>query len=200
MTTLLYLHGYNSSSQSKKALQTKHWIASNFPDVGFICPDLPPFADCAMKLLNSIVEAKLSPPIGLIGSSMGGFFATCLIEKYNLRGVLINPAVSPARGLEIWLGDNENYITGDKWTLRSHDIKEFNKIDPPKIRRQGNYLVFVQTGDKVLDYRDAETRYTGNRIVVEQGGDHSFKDYDQRLNDIFRFLFTVTSTNKIRMP
>ena len=195
MTTLIYLHGYNSSSQSKKALQTKHWIASNAPDVDFICPDLPPFADCAIKLLNSIVETKSSSPIGLIGSSMGGFFATCLIEKYNLRGVLINPAVSPARGLESWLGDNQNYITGDKWTLRSRDIREFFKIDPPKIRRQGNYLVFIQTGDEVLDYRDAETRYTGNRIVVEQGGNHSFKDYDQRLSDIFRFLFTVTPTN-----
>tara|TARA_B100001063_G_scaffold231194_1_gene245103 strand:- start:37 stop:624 length:588 start_codon:yes stop_codon:yes gene_type:complete len=195
MTTLIYLHGYNSSSQSKKALQTKHWIASNAPDVNFICPDLPPFADCAFKLLNSIVETKSSSPIGLIGSSMGGFFATCLIEKYNLRGVLINPAVSPARGLESWLGENQNYITGDKWTLRSQDIREFIKIDPPKIRRQGNYLVFIQTGDEVLDYRDAETRYTGNRIVVEQGGNHSFKDYDQRLSDIFRFLFTVTPTN-----
>ncbi len=195
MTTLIYLHGYNSSSQSKKALQTKHWIASNAPDVNFICPDLPPFADCAIKLLNSIVETKSSSPIGLIGSSMGGFFATCLIEKYNLRGVLINPAVSPARGLESWLGENQNYITGDKWTLRSQDIREFIKIDPPKIRRQGNYLVFIQTGDEVLDYRDAETRYTGNRIVVEQGGNHSFKDYDQRLSDIFRFLFTVTPTN-----
>ena len=195
MTTLIYLHGYNSSSQSKKALQTKHWIASNAPDVNFICPDLPPFADCAFKLLNSIVETKSSSPIGLIGSSMGGFFATCLIEKYNLRGVLINPAVSPARGLESWLGENQNYITGDKWTLRSQDIREFIKIDPPKIRRQGNYLVFIQTGDEVLDYRDAETRYTGNRIVVEQGGNHSFKDYDQRLSDIFRFLFTLTPTN-----
>ena len=102
MTSLLYLHGYNSSSQSKKALQTKHWIASNAPYVDFICPDLPPFADCAMKLLNTIVEARSSRPLGLIGSSMGGFFATCLIEKYDLRGVLFNPAVSPARGLESW--------------------------------------------------------------------------------------------------
>tara|TARA_Y100000385_G_scaffold290623_1_gene364577 strand:+ start:1787 stop:2374 length:588 start_codon:yes stop_codon:yes gene_type:complete len=195
MTTLLYLHGYNSSSQSKKALQTQHWIASNAPYVDFICPDLPPFADCAMKLLNTIVEARSSRPLGLIGSSMGGFFATCLIEKYDLRGVLINPAVSPARGLESWLGVNENYITGNQWTLRSQDIKEFNKIDPPKIRRQGNYLVFVKTGDEVLDYQDAETRYTGNKIVVEQGGDHSFKDYDQKLSDIFRFLFTINSTN-----
>ena len=195
MPTLLYLHGFNSSSQSKKALQTKHWIASNAPNVKFICPDLPPFANQAIKMLKSVVEAHLSEPVCIVGSSMGGFFATCLIEQYNLRGVLINPAVSPARGLEKWLGQNTNYINGEKWVFENHHIEEFQRLDPTEIQRQSNYLVFLQTGDEVLDYRDAETRYTGAKIVIEQGGDHSFLNYDNHLLDIYRFLLADTKTN-----
>jgi predicted esterase YcpF (UPF0227 family) len=190
MATLLYVHGYNSSSQSKKALQTKHWIASNAPDVRFICPDLPPFADRAMTILKSIVKTRSFGEIGLIGSSMGGFFATCLAEKYDLRAVLINPAVSPARGLGSWLGENINYVTGDKWVLKPKHIEEFKNMDPSKIKRLGNYLVFVQTGDEVLDYQDAETRYTGSNVIVEQGGNHAFTGYGQKLNDIYKFLIT----------
>ena len=190
MATLLYVHGYNSSSQSKKALQTKHWIASNAPDVSFICPDLPPFADRAMTILKSIVKTRSFGEIGLIGSSMGGFFATCLAEKYDLRAVLINPAVSPARGLGSWLGENINYVTGDKWLLKPKHIEEFKNMDPSKIKRLGNYLVFVQTGDEVLDYQDAETRYTGSNVIVEQGGNHAFTGYGQKLNDIYKFLIT----------
>ena len=195
MPTLLYLHGFNSSSQSKKALQTKHWIASNAPNVKFICPDLPPFANRAIKMLKSIVEAHLPEQVCIVGSSMGGFFATCLIEQYNLRGVLVNPAVSPARGLEKWLGQNTNYINGEKWVFKNHHIEEFQRLDHTEIRRQRNYLIFLQTGDEVLDYRDAETRYTGAKIVIEQGGDHSFMDYDNHLLDIYRFLLADAKTN-----
>jgi hypothetical protein len=194
MPTLLYLHGFNSSSQSKKALQTRRWINDHAPHVKFVCPDLPPFGSLAIKEVELILDTSLSQPVCLIGSSMGGFFATVLVEQYNLRGVLINPAVSPARGLKSWLGENENYSTGQKWILENHHIEEFRTLDPYEIKNKANYLVFLQTGDEVLNYRDAETRYTGANIVIEQGGDHSFLDYDRHLSDIYRFLFTDAKT------
>ena len=194
MPTLLYLHGFNSSSQSKKALQTRRWIKDHAPHVKFVCPDLPPFGSLAIKEVELILDTSLSQPVCLIGSSMGGFFATVLVEQYNLRGVLINPAVSPARGLKSWLGENENYSTGQKWILENHHIEEFRTLDPYEIKNKANYLVFLQTGDEVLNYRDAETRYTGANIVIEQGGDHSFLDYDRHLSDIYRFLFTDAKT------
>ena len=188
MPTLLYLHGFNSSSQSKKALQTQHWLAVNAPEVEFICPDLPPFADQAFAIIESVVKACKDKKIVVIGSSMGGFYATCLIERYNMPGVLINPAVSPARGLNSWIGENKNYITGEKWVFEKRHVIEFEMLDPLVIRQSKNYMVLLQTADEILDYRDAQTRYQGARLVIEEGGDHSFMHYEQHLPDIYEFL------------
>jgi predicted esterase YcpF (UPF0227 family) len=195
MSALLYLHGFNSSPQSKKAIQTKQWLALNAPDIKFLCPSLPPFGIAALKMLQSIVEDHLPEPVFVVGSSMGGFFATCLIEQYNLRGVLINPVVSPARGLDHWLGENANYVTGEKWVFEEKHIDEFRQIDPSHVNHLANYLVLLQTGDEVLDCRDAQARYTGAKIILEQGGDHGFIDYDQHLVAIHQFLISDLTTN-----
>lgn len=188
---LLYLHGFNSSPQSKKALQTQRWFSENAPEIKFVCPALPPFADSAIGLLRSLIENQQPEPVYLVGSSMGGFFATCLAEQYGLRAVLINPAVSPGRGLRDWLGENSNYITGEKWTFKPQHIEEYLALDPREIKYKSNYRVLLQTGDKVLDYRDAQARYQGCDIVTEQQGDHSFINYYQHLTAIHQFLTAV---------
>ena len=117
MSMLLYLHGFNSSPQSKKAVETQRWMVKNTPAIKFICPQLSPYASDVMSELRLIVEAYLPQPIFLVGSSMGGFFATCLAEQYNLPAVLINPAVNPGSGLHSWLGENENFMTGERWNF-----------------------------------------------------------------------------------
>ena len=188
MPTLLYLHGFNSSPQSKKALQTQSWFTHHAPEITFICPPLPPYANSAMAMLTGLIEDCAEQPVYLVGSSMGGFFATCLSERYNLRAVLINPAVSPGRGLDKWLGENENYSTGEKWTFEPRHIDEYIKLDPDSLDIKNNYHVLLQSGDQVLDYRDAQIRYQGCSIVTEEGGDHSFIHYEQHLADIHQFL------------
>lgn len=188
MPTLLYLHGFNSSPQSKKARQTQSWFAHNAPEITFICPPLSPFANHVMATLEAIIEDRAEQPIYLVGSSMGGFFATCLIERYNLRGVLINPAVSPGRGLDSWLGENANYMTGEKWIFEPQHIDQYLTLDPDCLVHKNNYHVLLQSGDQVLDYRDAQIRYQGSSIVIEEGGDHSFINYEQHLAGIHRFL------------
>ena len=147
MPTLLYLHGFNSSPESAKAQQTQQWFGKNAPGIEFICPSLPPYADQAMALLCEIVEARLPEPVFLIGSSMGGFFATCLAEQYGLRAVLINPAVSPGRGLDKWLGENRNYTTDEKWVFEPQHIAEYIALDPGDIKDKSHYKVLLQTGD-----------------------------------------------------
>ena len=179
MPTLLYLHGFNSSPESAKAQQTQQWFGQNAPGIEFICPSLPPYADQAMALLCEIVEARLPEPVFVIGSSMGGFYASCLAERYvefDVAAVLINPAVSPARGLDKWLGENSNYHSGETWLFEPHHIDEYQRWDPTAIKNKNNYLVLLQSGDEVLDYRDAEQRYQGCKIILESGGDHSFID------------------------
>jgi len=195
MSTLLYLHGFNSSPQSKKAIQTQQWLADHAPQLQFHCPSLPPFANQVMTLLQALIEEILPAPVYLVGSSMGGFFATCLAEQYDLRTVLINPAVNPARGLHNWLGENHNYVTGEPWTLLPQHIDEYAALNPGERLRRKNYKVLLQTGDEVLDYRDAEHRYRGCQVLTEKGGDHSFIDYQAHLPAIYRFLTDAKREN-----
>ena len=199
MPALLYLHGFNSSPASAKAQQTQQWFAQNAPEIEFICPELPPYADRAMALLCAIVNAQRSDSIWVIGSSMGGFYATCLVEKFgseNIAAVLINPAVSPARGLDKWLGENSNYHSGETWLFEPQHIDEYRRWDPQVIKKQKNYLVLLQSGDEVLDYRDAQQRYTGCNIILESGGDHSFIDYHRHLETIHQFLVSTFPCNQ----
>ncbi|MGB0668875.1 MAG: YqiA/YcfP family alpha/beta fold hydrolase [Porticoccaceae bacterium] len=195
MPMLLYLHGFNSSPQSKKAMETRDWCADHAPELTFVCPALPPFAESAMGILRSLIERQLPEPVYLIGSSMGGFFATCLAEQYNLRAVLINPAVSPGRGLHSWLGENSNYHTGETWIFEPRHIDQYSALDPDEIRYKNNYKVLLQTGDEVLDYRDAQRRYQGADISIEQQGDHSFINYHQHLESIIQFLMSTPAAN-----
>ena len=191
MSMLLYLHGFNSSPQSKKAIETEQWMELNAPQVQFCCPQLSPYASQVMERLRLLVEAHLPQPVYLVGSSMGGFFATCLAEQYNLPAVLINPAVNPGSGLHSWLGENRNFVTGERWVFKPEHIEEYVKLNPKKIERKQNYKLLLQTGDEVLDYRQAQQHYSGCFIVTEAGGDHSFVDYQQHLPANIEFLTHV---------
>ena len=191
MSMLLYLHGFNSSPQSKKALETGRWMKLNTPDIKFCCPQLSPYASDAMNTLKALVEAYLPDPVYLVGSSMGGFFATCLVEQYNLPAVLINPAVNPSSGLHSWLGENRNFITGERWFFEVQHIEQYRDLNPQQIKCQKNYKILLQTGDEVLDYRHAQERYKGCAIETEVGGDHSFVDYQQHIPAILKFLTHV---------
>ena len=191
MSMLLYLHGFNSSPQSKKALETGRWMKLNTPDIEFCCPQLSPYASEAMDTLKALVEDYLPEPVYLVGSSMGGFFATCLVEQYNLPAVLINPAVNPSSGLHSWLGENRNFITGERWFFEPQHIEQYRDLNPQQIKCQKNYKILLQTGDEVLDYRHAQERYKGCAIETEVGGDHSFVDYQQHIPAILKFLIHV---------
>ena len=136
-----------------------------------------------------MVENIGSRPVYLIGSSMGGFFATNLIEKYGMKGVLINPVVRPARGLESYLGLHKNYHNDQEWCLETHHIKEYSAWTRSSITNKMNFMVLLQSGDEVLDYRDAVDYYDGCSITIERGGEHAFSNYNDYLEDIFQFLF-----------
>ena len=195
MSMLLYLHGFNSSPQSKKAVETQRWMVKNTSATKFICPQLSPYASDVMNELRQIVEAYLPRPIFLVGSSMGGFFATCLAEQYNLPAVLINPAVNPGSGLHSWLGENKNFVTGERWVFEPEHIEEYVRLHPEKIERKQNYKLLLQTGDEILDYRLAQHRYQGCHIETEDGGDHSFVDYQRHLPANMEFLTNALKTN-----
>lgn len=188
MYLLLYLHGFNSSPDSRKAQLSADWFARHAPHIEFVCPQLPPYGFAAIERLNTLVEGRDSRNVFLIGSSMGGFFATFLIEKYGFRGVLINPAVRPAAGLDRFLGNHRNYHSGEEWVFTQAHIDEYRHLECAAIEKKSNVLVLLQTDDEVLDYRLAVQHYRGCDMVVESGGGHAFSTYAGHLGTILEFL------------
>ncbi len=188
MAVLLYIHGFLSSPLSFKAQQTAQWLAVAHPDIEFICPQLTPYPARAQQLLESIIEQRLPEPIYLMGSSLGGFWATWLAEKYDLRAVLINPAVRPQEFMPAYLEvDLKSYHTDDSYRLSAPHIDEIIAVDVP-VARPHNYWLLVQTGDETLDYRHAVQKYAHCKQTIEDGGDHSFQGFERYLAECITFF------------
>ncbi|MCV6604437.1 MAG: alpha/beta fold hydrolase [Porticoccaceae bacterium] len=185
---LLYLHGFNSSPLSFKSEATRRWLAQHHPDVQFLCPQLHNYPEQAVAQLEDLI-AKCDTAPAFAGSSMGGFFATYLAEKYALKAVLINPAVRPWRGMHEYVGENANYHSGETWVMEPHHVEQYRQFEVETLTRPKNLWALLQSDDEVLDYRDAEQKYAACKLTVEQGGDHSFQGYERYLPKIYEFLF-----------
>ena len=190
MPHLIYIHGFLSSPASHKAVQVKQWLADNRADIHYHCPFLTAYPAQTRDTLEKLVESLLPDPVYLMGSSLGGYWATWLVEKYRLRAVLINPAVN----LDLLKSDEYvnvellNYHTDDSYTLTEQDIEDLIAVDVRKITQHDSYWLMAQTGDETLDYRLAVKKYTDCKQLIEEGGDHSFQHFEQHLNDAIDFL------------
>jgi hypothetical protein len=148
----------------------------------YACPALPPRAGEAVQAIEKLVSAGVC----FVGSSLGGFYATYLAEKHDLRAVLINPAIEPHVGLRAYLGPQKNLHTGQPYELTEAHLREWEKLYAPRITPQ-RYLLLVETGDEVLDYRQAVARYAGAEQEVVEGGDHSLQSFPRHLPRILEF-------------
>ena len=184
---VLYLHGFKSSPQSVKAQQTQSYLIEYFPNIEFFCPQLPCEPLEAIKVLEGIICTYSESHWHFIGSSLGGFYATYLSEKYQCKAVLINPAVKPYLLLQDYLGEHINPYTNEAFTVTSRYIEDLYQLSVQDIS-QKQYLLMVQQGDEVLDYQQAVDKYQGNQLIIQQGGDHSFVNYDKMLPVIKKFL------------
>jgi len=184
---ILYIHGFNSSPKSMKAVQTKQYFEEYFPEISFHCPQIASSPNGAIEQLDQIIAEHKNDQWLLMGSSLGGYFSTYFAEKYQLKAVLINPAVKPYLLLSDIIGEQTNPYTGEVYQVTTDYIEHLKVLDIEKIQ-QNNYLVMVQTGDEVLDYRQATDKYAQSTLIVQEGGDHSFINFEQMLPDIVKFF------------
>lgn len=183
---IVYLHGFNSSPASGKARQLGEHLAAIGRAADYLCPAL---ANSPRDAIAQ-VEAALAPhsgPVTLVGSSLGGFYATHLAEKHGWKAVLVNPAVHAHLLLRGALGPQKNWHTGETWELTEAHLAELAALDVPAITRPERYLLLAQTGDEVLDYRDAVAYYAGARHLIEDGGDHGFAGFERHFQTILDF-------------
>lgn len=184
---ILYIHGLNSSSGSSKAQQLWGWLRSQGREKDFACPDLPHRPVQAITLLEETM-ASSPTPVRLIGSSLGGFYATVLAARHpSLKAALINPAVHPQLLLREALGPNRNYYTEESYDFTQAHLDELAGLDLPQPGYPENLLLLVETGDSVLDYRDAVNYYRNCHQMIFQGGDHGFTRFAELLPFIDAF-------------
>lgn len=183
---LIYIHGFNSSAQSGKARELAAWMSARGLGEAYACPDLPPRPSQAIALLESLIAASRGPA-KLIGSSLGGFYATWLAEKYDLKAVLLNPCVGCHEKLAAYVGQTQkNWHTGEEYVFGDEHLAELQALAVTPARPD-KFLLLVETGDEVLDYREAVVFFAGARQVVLEGGDHGFTRFTEYLPSILEF-------------
>ncbi len=188
-THLLYLHGFRSSPRSFKAQRLQAWLAAHRPEVHWWCPQLPPSPRAAMALVRQGIEAWPAASSAVLGSSLGGFYATAVAQATGWPAVLLNPAVDPARDLAAYIGELTAFHAPEEHFLfRAEYIDELRQLAVPAITHPERFFAIIAKGDEVLDWREMAARYAGAQIRLLEGGDHALSDFDAHLPPILRFL------------
>jgi len=182
---ILYIHGLNSSPLSKKASQ----LSAALERIGMAdrlrVPALHHHPRQALVQLEEAIT-ELGRPL-LVGSSLGGYYATHLAERHGLKALLINPAVTPHRRFDGYLGPQTNLYSGEVWDLTEDHVVALGELEVPPPQDVERYQVWLQTGDETLDYRDAEAFYRGCALRIRAGGDHGFQGFAERLPALLAF-------------
>ena len=183
---IVYLHGFNSSPASHKAqVMKKHMQDAGLAQL-YACPALPDTPAEAIRVVETAIEGRDPRYLTVIGSSLGGFYATYLAETLGCRAVLINPAITPHIGLQAYLGTQKNLHTGEPYELTRAHLEGWRRLLLERVDPE-RYLLLLETGDEVLDWRAAARKYEGARMVVRDGGDHTLQSFPEHIERILAF-------------
>ncbi len=184
---LIYIHGFNSSARSGKARELGEWLARRGLTEAYACPDLPHRPAAAIALLQDLI-ARGRGEVKLVGSSLGGFYATWLAEQFGVKAVLINPCVACDDKLADQVGiEQRNWHSGETYTFTPAHLDELRALRVARPSRPEHFLLLAETGDDVLDYREAVDYYRGARQIVLPGGDHGFTRFAEYIPTLIEF-------------
>lgn len=192
---ILYLHGFRSSPQSFKARLIAERMRALGRSEEYCCPQLPASPREAIDLASGIVrEFADKDDVTLIGSSLGGYYATWLAEKTGCRAVLLNPAVKPPRDLEKYVGVTTMFHSDERFEFKRDYINELSALAVNKITRPERYFLVAATGDEVLDWREMVAHYPGAPQCIIDGGDHGISDFEAYLDRVLSFCGVKSGT------
>jgi predicted esterase YcpF (UPF0227 family) len=192
---ILYLHGFRSSPYSAKA----QMIARRMEQLGmadrFYAPQLPASPKEAMDLVLAWVERlcpdgepeTLGQTLNIVGSSLGGFYATWLAQRLDCRAVLLNPAVQPPRDLQKYVGVTTQFHSDEPFEFKAGYMAELQALTVPAISRPERYFLIAATGDEVLDWREMVAHYSGARQHIIEGSDHGISEFEDYVDEVLAF-------------
>lgn len=200
---LIYVHGFNSGTGSVKGQLLQQYCQKHHPHIQVRRPDLNLAPHHAMSVLGELIDQDTQT--ALVGSSLGGFYASLCVAKYNLRAVLINPSTRPFDSLqrlhtlaqtqppEPHRESDTIFTTEGGWHVKPQDFTDLKALYKATPEHGKNILVLLQTGDDVLDYREAKAYYSQpnqhSQMIIESGGDHYMSDFDKKIPLVLQFLF-----------
>ncbi len=196
-THLLYLHGFRSSPQSTKAQLTRRWVEQHAPDVTWWSPALPPSPREACELIFQGTAAWPASTLAVMGSSLGGFYASWLSRRRGCRAVVINPSVQPARSLAgyigthpVWHDPSQQVHFAPEFVDELRALQEDLPADEPPgpIGHPQHLLAVLGTHDELLPFADMRQRYAACRVRVVEGGDHALSGFEALLPEVMGFL------------
>jgi predicted esterase YcpF (UPF0227 family) len=193
---ILYLHGFRSTPGSRKATMLRERMRTLGREDEYVCPALPTSPRAAADLAYGLAVGVPPSSLALIGSSLGGYYATWLAERLGCRAVLLNPAIAPARDLEGHLGRQPVYFSADEIDFRPEHLRELKEIDTPVISRPERYFLVAATGDTLIDYRTMTNKYAGARQRVITGSNHELSDFGLYMDEVLDFCGIGEATGR----
>lgn len=189
ITHLLYLHGFRSSPQSTKSRMMAATLAAEHPEVVWWCPQLPPSPKAAVYQIMQGIAAWPKHSMAVVGSSLGGYYATHVAEVTGCRAVLLNPAVDPARDLEKYIGEQTSWHDpSERFEVQPEFMKELQALQHTSNSHPDNLMALIAKGDEVLDWREMHARYADCRLRLLEGGDHAISDFAVHMPAVLEFL------------
>ena len=184
---ILYLHGFRSSPKSFKARVVGARMAQLGRAAELICPQLPASPKAAMALVDILIARYEPEQLAIIGSSLGGYYATWLAERIGCRAVLLNPAIVPLQDLDAHVGVTTAYHSSEPFEFKREYIDELRAMAVERVTHPERYFLIAATGDEVLDYRDMVRHYHGARQHVIEGSDHAISEFPDYVDDVLDF-------------
>jgi uncharacterized protein len=191
---ILYLHGFRSSPLSFKARLIAERMQALGRSAEYHCPQLSASPREAIALAGELAGRVAPEQLTLIGSSLGGYYATWLAQQLGCRAVLLNPAVQPPRELEKYIGVSTAYHSDEPFEFKREYIEELNALAIQQITRPERYFLVAATGDEVLDWREMVAHYPGAAQCVIEGSDHGITEFAQYVDQVLAFCGIDTRT------